>query len=344
MVLEQHPDRALLFLRWQGIEWPVWSDPMDLLDLAVVPRSFLLDAEGSVVAVDPRPDEVRAYVVAVAGGGAAVAADASAPVAIAQPELAFLAGRHDEALRGLLLRVASSRDGGRTRFRLGVTRMALAERDDAPAGLFAAALDDWRRALDENPSQYVWRRRVQQYGPLLDKPYPFYDWVEQARAELRARGVAPPPLRVEPAGAELAAPRRDAGAASVSEEPDPGRRMPAAPPGVLSVEPAVVESTQHPGLFRVHLRLRLGAGAEWNDEADPSIAWLRAPAGWELVDGSLAVLSGGGSGAPRRFEFELRRTGEGDPVEAGGYALVELCTAPDGLCARWRLDFRVPLP
>ena len=43
---------------------------------------------------------------------------------------------------------------------------------------------------------------MQQYGPRLDKPYPFYDWVETAREEIRARGETPSPLRVEPAGAE----------------------------------------------------------------------------------------------------------------------------------------------
>lgn len=60
------------------------------------------------------------------------------------------------------------------------------------------------KALDLVP--YIFRRRIQQYGPRLDKPYPFYDWVSEARAAVLARGETPVEPRVEPGGAELAAP------------------------------------------------------------------------------------------------------------------------------------------
>ncbi len=72
---------------------------------------------------------------------------------------------------------------------------------------FVDAVEAWKEARRRDPNQYIWRRRIQQYGPVLDKPYPFYHWVAQARREIRARGEQPLPLTVEPSGAELAEPR-----------------------------------------------------------------------------------------------------------------------------------------
>jgi hypothetical protein len=341
IVLEQHPDRARLFLQWQGIRWPVWADAMDLLDLDVVPRSFLLDASGRVIAVDPKVAQVRA---AIAAGGLPEQA-AAPPARLDDGERAFLAGDAEAAIASLLQRVEGAADGGRTRFRLGVARMAAAERVGAPVGLFAAALEDWRGALAQNPSQYVWRRRIQQYGPRLDKPYAFYDWVERARSELRARGEEPAALRVEPSGTELAGPRRrEPRGAPPGGEPDPDRRMPALAAAALSVEAAVVGNTEEDPTVRVHVRLTPGAESAWNDEGEAAEAWIRAPEGWELVDGPrAAIAAAGGAAAPRRLEFELRRTGEGGGA-AEGYVLLDLCTGPEAVCARWRVDFRVPLP
>ena len=61
---------------------------------------------------------------------------------------------------------------------------------------FQRAIDAWGQALAIDPNHYIWRRRIQQYGPRLIKPYPFYDWVEQAAREIRARGETPVELAV----------------------------------------------------------------------------------------------------------------------------------------------------
>jgi hypothetical protein len=37
------------------------------------------------------------------------------------------------------------------------------------------AVQYWTMALDMDSNQYIWRRRIQQYGPRLEKPYSFYD-------------------------------------------------------------------------------------------------------------------------------------------------------------------------
>ena len=84
-------------------------------------------------------------------------------------------------------------------------RLSRALRVTAPAaGRFRKAVEHWERALALDSNQYIWRRRIQQYGPRLDKPYPFYDWIPEARADIEARGQSPVTLAVEPAGAEFA--------------------------------------------------------------------------------------------------------------------------------------------
>jgi hypothetical protein len=110
----------------------------------------------------------------------------------------------------------------RTLFRLGVAHRIRHESARRKPGDFQAAVDAWGPALALDPSQYIWRRRIEQYGPRLAKPYAFYDWIEQARAEIARRGEAPIPLTVEPYCSELAGPVREALAeAAAPVEPDP---------------------------------------------------------------------------------------------------------------------------
>src|SRR5439155_20502080 len=107
------------------------------------------------------------------------------------------------------------------RFRLGV---ALRRRYEAVArqdGDFRRALEAWTDALALQPNQYIWRRRIEQYGPRLEKPYAFYDWVAEARAAIRARGETPVPLVAEPTGAEIASPIQKFVEGSAPAEPDP---------------------------------------------------------------------------------------------------------------------------
>ena len=68
--------------------------------------------------------------------------------------------------------------------------------------------------------------RIQQFGPRMMKPYPFYTWTDAARAAIEERGDLPVALRVEPRGAELAEPAREFGvAAEPLAEPDPDGRI-----------------------------------------------------------------------------------------------------------------------
>ena len=115
---------------------------------------------------------------------------------------------------------------GPIHFRLGVAHRARYDSGGRQPDDFREAVEHWEAALDADPNNYIWRRRIQQYGPRLEKPYPFYDWVPTARAALEARGEVPPPLVVEPGGAEFAEPTRTfVTSDGALPEPDPDDRI-----------------------------------------------------------------------------------------------------------------------
>ena len=133
-----------------------------------------------------------------------------------------------EAISNYQEAIKISPDEASLHFRLGV---ALRRRYEEYQGKstnhgqsndFRAAVESWGRALELDPNPYIFRRRIQQYGPRLDKPYPFYDWIPLARKEITARGDHPVDLRVEPSGAEFAQPsRRFSAQDDETSAPDP---------------------------------------------------------------------------------------------------------------------------
>lgn len=366
LIQEQHPDRGALFMQWKQMDFPILVDSLNLLDVAVVPLTVLIDEAGIVQAI--RPDD------------AAVTAFAEAPKAAPLPAgprpaheqeldaanrlILFGDGADlDRAITMYEQHGAAHPDDGRAHFRLGA---AYRKRfDEAPSPQpddFARAVAHWQRALSLNPNQYIWRRRIQQYGPRLDKPYPFYDWMEDARREIIARGEEPAPLSVEPSGAEVAAPLRggnaDAGEpAAEGFEPDPDAQIERDDASLFAIEPIIVPNTgQDKRVRRIHLLVTpsIEAMAKWNDEAGPSVVWIEPPRGWS-VDRRLFTLAprGGQPGqATRTIEFEARPQPAGDdagheePVEATirGYALYNVCFGHEGVCVYLRQDFEIPLP
>src|SRR5207249_1815342 len=97
-------------------------------------------------------------------------------------------------------------ESGPVHFRLSVAYRKRYDSDFRQPGDFERAVEQWSAALGSDPNQHIWRRRIQQSGPRLDKPYAFYDWVTTARKEIAERGEIPKSLSVEPAGAEIAHP------------------------------------------------------------------------------------------------------------------------------------------
>jgi len=177
-------------------------------------------------------------------------------------------------------------------FYLGVVHRMRADSPTRQPGDFQAAIDAWRTALDMRPNQYIWRRRIQQWGPRLDKPYAFYDWVDDAFAEIRARGDEPVVDRIDLTGSEVAGrSRRIPGTgpdAAAPEPPDPKGAITRDEGEFVRLETAVALSTAKEGsnvrwpsgASRVHVVLEPTKGAKWEAATDPPVLWLDLPDGW----------------------------------------------------------------
>ncbi len=372
IVQEQHPERARLFMQWKEIDWPILVDSLNLLGVAVVPITVAIDEHGIVrvsgLGVGTASKIGESFVgktFEAPGGGLAqpmppadiaaleAAADPGSPDAMRDYADALVLqggnGRLDEAIDAYRRALAVRPDDGEALFRLGVAfRMRYDDR--GLGGDFQSAVASWSAALQTNPNQYIWRRRIQQYGPRLMKPYPFYDWVAEAREAIEARGEKPVELPVEPGGAEIARPARSFNTESAGDEPDADGRITRDERGLVDVDVTVVPGSVQPGgAVRLHLAFRPSRTTEahWNNEVEDLAVWISPPPGWE-VDRALHTTpnpSATVSRETRRIEVELKSdTGVASgPVEVRGYALYYVCEDVKGTCLYRRQDFRLPV-
>jgi hypothetical protein len=368
-VLEQHADRAALFMQWKQLDWPLLLEPFNLLGFTAVPRTFLLDEHGVVRMVHPKLDEMevverefinRAFERPAEPGetvdlrGALEGVEPGETRGWRERAMALAlwgsADRLDEAVaaaeRSIELEATD-----RGHFVAGVIRRMRFDSALRQAGDFARATEHWAAALEIGPNNYIWRRRLQQYGPRLDKPYPFFDWVPEARAAIVARGEEPVPLAVEPGGAEYATPSSELWAPAVASEPDAGGRIDRDEEGLVAIETAAVPPAAIPGdPVRVHVALRPNAsiGAHWNNEMGPTQLWVDAPEGWEVEQRLIEVELPPDevSDEPRTFEFELRAPADArsGAARVRGYALYFACEDQTGVCMYRRQDFELSLP
>ncbi len=264
VIQEQHPQRCRLFAQWQKFDWPILHDPINLLGLGGVPVILALDEDGIVRSIRPKMDTFEADFI-----DRSFPSPESAPQAVVKPtvpdlsklqERARQAGsaegwreladalvlwggvdRINQALAAYTKAAQLAPNDGDTQFRLGVAYRMRFESPDRRANDFQAAVDHWTAARAVDPNQYIWRRRIEQYGPRLTKPYSFYDWVNTAKAEITARGETPIALAVEPSGAEFAYPEEDfAEDDSPAQSPDPKGRILRDIQGLMKTEVAVV--------------------------------------------------------------------------------------------------------
>jgi len=373
IIQEQHPDRARLFMQWKEMGWPILVDSYDLLEAPYVPISLAIDEDGVIQGQLPAMQEggsVSEDFVAETFGSArgsaerrAVRPDVGALHARAEAEgtaeawkaygdaIAVWggAGRVDQAIDAYARVVDAEPEDGMAHFRLGVAHRMRYDSDGRRDGDFQRAVDEWSTALDIDPNQYIWRRRIQQYGPRLDKPYPFYDWVVSAREELRARGEEPSPLSVEPRGSEFASPERDFNATlEAPAEPDPQGRVLRDQDQFVDVESVAVPAEIAPSsVTRLHFSFRPieRTKAHWNNEAEEMVVWLDPPEGWEVetrmfshpLPPEIVSLE------TRVIEAEIRapeELGRG-PVLIPGYALYYVCEDVNGICMYRRQDLEV---
>ncbi|MCP3978754.1 MAG: hypothetical protein GY716_05410 [bacterium] len=372
IVQEQHPDRARLFMQWKELDWPILVDSLNLLDVSLVPITLLIDEDGVIRRTTPPVAEARSAAQELVE--LPPASDSAAPVRPQKPSLKALRRaaeeggaedwrryaealilwggpkRLDSAVEAFEQALRLDPADARAQFRLGVARRmrydgAAGESDD-----FGAAVAAWSRALELDANNYIWRRRIQQFGPRLNKPYPFYDWVVRARAEIERRGGVPLALPVEPRGAEIAQPARVFAAADgAAVEPDPEGKIHRDPARYVRVTAAQVPGNVRPGTStRVHLELRPNpeARAHWNNESGGVVLWIDPPQGWdadrrliELENPPRAV-----SDEPRHAELELRSPRQGPAAaQLDVYALYYVCEGVKGACLYRRQDVSVPL-
>jgi len=389
IIEEQHPDRCRLFMQWKQMSWPVMVDALDQLGVKGVPLHLLID-EGGIVRGMPRPrgpQDIRAAVEGFVGSAPAEPAGArdggrypSGAQAVRVPDLEALRAQADAGERGAILRCADAlsvwgcpadldeavdlyplaledEETGAAHFRLGSSLLKRAESARRAPGDFGGAIGHFRRALSADPDQYIWRRRIQQYGPRLDKPYPFYDWVDEARRAIRARGEEPAELGAEPRGAELAAPLRgafpaaDPGAIQASERESAGIALDGR--GLVTAEVAVVPHTgKGERCARIHILLAPDAdlGVHWSNESEPPVLWIEASDGWQVDPRRIELPNAAGgatSAEARRAEIEVRAPpGAAAPPTLRARVLYSVCDLATGECLVLRrdLDIDVELP
>lgn len=371
IIQEQHPDRCRLFMQWKQMGWPILVDSLNLLEVSAVPITVAIDQHGIVREKGLRLDKADEFRTGfLQTTFEAPGADHSAtpptrwPEAVKPAESADAAAwadfadlivrsndlsRISDAMQAYRKALETHPEDGWLEFRLGVALRKRYDSDSRQDGDFQAAVDHWKAALDIDPNQYIWRRRIQQYGPRLDKPYPFYDWVPQAREEITARGETPAPLIVEPGGAEFAEPATELATMDApAEPPDPRGRIHRDEGEFIELERVVVPNSIAPGeASRIHVNFcpREEIKAHWNNEVDGLEVWLNEGEGCQL-DSSYRSLPNPPqvvSLEERKAEFEIHC---GEDAAAGprildGYALYYVCEDVRGTCLYRRQDFQV---
>ena len=351
---EQHPDRCQLFAQWKGLDFPIMWDPFNLTGAKVVPNFIAIDEHGIVRSIRPNPrtfeDEfLRASFEKPAEAdkqrthfGACSFSNSHHFVS----PISSLTQQHDidESVTSLQKLSAEHPDDAGAAFRAGV---ALRLRYDSPQhkpGDFQAAVDAWTHALQIDPNQYIWRRRIQQYGPRMDKPYPFYSWTEQAQCEIRERGDEPTALLVELTRAELAEPRESVALNTPpGAPPDPDGKIDRDRAQLVAIDTTVAfDTSQEKLVASVHIGLRPDEERDthWNHEAGaPLQIWVGGehPEFFEVPPSAESATSN----EMQLFNFEVELGEDESSRTLPAYALYYVCEGESGKCLYLRQDFEI---
>ena len=346
IVQDQHPDRARLFLQWKRIGWPVLADQLDLLNLDTVPLTVAVDESG-IVRFTELPMSASKTI-----GETFI--DRTYPTSATRPPVdrgAFEKfGTWTAAIAAYERDVREHPDAGPAHFRLGSAYRARYDSGDRRASDFADAERHWARAIEIDPNRYIWRRRLQQYGPRMAEPYAFFDWIRDARRDIAARGETPTPLAVEPGDSEFEKPDpRVAAAKAPASEPDPRGRIRRDAGEFIAVESASVPAEPAAGdTVRVHVTFRpnVRTKAHWNNSVDPLVYWMSPPAGVGVAAHALVAPNATTevSQETRSVEYDVTLPRAAGPVRIPGYALYYVCEDVNGVCMYRRHDITVTIP
>ena len=369
---EQHPNRCRLFAQWHQLDWPILHDPINVMQVRGVPIEVAVDEHGIVRSFRPNLKTFEEEFLDKTFGPERVEASRK-PGKATRPDLAALRrgaeqsrssdawrqlgdalvlwggpAKVDEAINAYTQALHVKPGDGDAHFRLGVCYLIRYESQQRMPTDFQTAVDHWTKARTIVPNQYIWRRRIEQYGPRLTKPYPFYDWVETAAGDVRARGDRPIELSVLPTGSEIASPARsfDAEQRDV-KPPDPQGRILRDAQKLILTEVTVVPPRVKPGgTVRVHVTLRPNnkRKALWNNEAEPLKLWVDPPAGWKVQPQLLIAPQGDQpeTSEPRHLEFEVSAAADASGTsKLAAYALYYVCEDVGGTCSFLRQDIPI---
>lgn len=348
LIQEQHPQRCALFMQWKRMQWPILVDSLNRTDVHKVPLYWAVDEHGVLRKVSPTPRWVREEFVNESY-------PASEPAEVESPAEAdrlFLQGEWTEAIAAYRTRIEHDAKDSKSWFRLACSYRARHDSEGRQPGDFQQAIDAWTMARSLEPRNYIFRRRIEQYGPRLAKPYPFYDWIVAARRDIAARGEEALVLRCEPEGSELAARiRRFETADASAVAPDEADRLPPDAERLVRISTVVAPKPIGAGeSARLYLRFTPDRKRKvtWDNEAGPLRVWLNAPDGWRTSQNLLTATSekGASSNETRSLEVEVAspRTAELTTHQVEGYALYYVCDGPNGECTFLRQDFRIRVP
>jgi tetratricopeptide (TPR) repeat protein len=377
VIQEQHADRCRLFAQWKGFDWPILQDAINLLGPKGVPIVVALDAAGVVRALNPQPDQFDDFL--SSSDPVVAASDSKRPtrrelyedtLATRPPSIGgtsnaaslcqygdgLILWGTDKDLDATVVAYESAAkltpEHGPTQFRLGSALRRRYESEYRQANDFQRAVAHWSLALELQPNQYIWRRRIQQYGPRMIKPYAFYDWVSQAQRDIRGRGEQPIELTVELTRAERAYPAKQAEfAASQGKEPDPHGEVQRDEGGVVQASATLVPQTATPGsTVRVYLELTPNAqrSVHWTNDAGPTTVWVVGDAGLSIEKPQIEA-SGKAraelSHETRAIEFEVKVPATAPRKETiiQAYALYYVCEGVKGQCVYRRQDVSIPV-
>ena len=374
IIQEQHSDRCELFAQWKQFDWPILHDPINVLNTTAVPIVVALDEHGITRLTRPQPGQFEsdflnqrftedaprepqasltplrdASKLASTARESGQAADWRAfgdSLALWQAPQ-----RIDEAISAYERALALDDTDLAAHFRLGVCLRMRHENELRQADDFPRAGAAWEQALAGNPNQYIWRRRIQQYGPRLMKPYPFYDWVERAEDDITSRGEIPIALAVRPSGAEIAEPSREfLTDESAAIAPDPKGAVFRDTRELIKPTVTVVPSRVAPGsTARVHVSFVPNARrkSHWNNESEPLRLWIEPPERGRVAVQLLATTPAATaiSSEVRRLDFEVQvPESSKTAVKLSTYALYYVCEDVDGQCLFLRQDIPIEIP
>lgn len=349
LIQEQHPDRCKLFMQWKSLDFPVLVDAANRIGVYAVPLMWAIDENGVVRATRPKWEWIVEEFV-----------DMNYPTpraAAKKPEESpgvekFLQRNWTGAIDYFRGQTSLDPQNGEAWFRLGCALRARHDSGGSQLGDFQAAVAAWTQALEINPKNYIWRRRVQQYGPSGIKPYPFYDWVERAREEIQNRGEQPLTLKAQPQGAELAQPSRQwDGSVDGTKEADPTGVLPRDEKNWIDLEAVVAPYPVKPGdTARIYLTFTPtnASKAHWSNDAGPLEYWWKNGKGVQFSQmHAIASLPHQveTSRESRKLEFEVKVPESArEEVVLAGYATFYVCEDVNEECLFLAKDVKVQIP